>query len=237
MIEQGLVTVNGRLATLGDKADPYQDDIRVNGSRLPRPERLRYIMVNKPRGVLSTVKRQEQIDRPTVLELVDVEERVYPVGRLDLNSEGLLLLTNDGELTNQITHPRYGHQKTYKVLVDGRLNDAKLAAWRRGMTLPDGFETAPANVRILESDRDGTWLRVVMREGHKRQIRTIAEMLGHPVRRLIRTHIGGLELGDLPPGQWRELSDEELAALRVKTSLDETRGRRRPGKPSNRRKR
>lgn len=221
MIEQGRVTVNGKVAGLGDKANPHEDDIRVDGKSLPKPERLRYIMLNKPRGVLSTVKRQEQMDRPTVVELVDIEERVYPAGRLDLNSEGLVLLTNDGDLTNRITHPRYGHEKTYKVKVKGRLSEDKLAAWRHGVTLPDGFQTAPAFVKITEATRHHTWLRIVMREGHKRQIRDIADVLGHPVERLIRTHIGAVEMGDLPPGQWRELTRDEIEALKTKTGVDD----------------
>jgi 23S rRNA pseudouridine2605 synthase len=221
LIEQGRVSVNGKLATLGDKADPYEDDVRVDGKPLPKPERLRYIMLNKPRGVLSTVKRQEQLDRPTVVEMVDIEERVYPAGRLDLNSEGLVLLTNDGDLTNRITHPRYGHEKTYKVKIQGRLSEDKLAAWRRGVTLPDGFQTAPTFVKVTETSRHHSWLRIVMREGHKRQIREIGDLLGHSVQRLIRTHIGAVEMGDLPPGHWRDLTKDEIEALQTKTGVDE----------------
>lgn len=231
MIEQGRVTVNGKLATLGDKANPYDDDVRVDGKPLPKPERLRYIMLNKPRGVLSTVKRQEQMDRPTVVEMVDIEERVYPAGRLDLNSEGFVLLTNDGDLTNRITHPRYGHEKTYKVKVGGRINEEKVAAWRHGVTLSDGFKTAPAFVKITDTARRYTWLRIVMREGHKRQIREIGDVLGHPVQRLIRTHIGAVEMGDLPPGHWRDLTNDEIEALKTKTGVDEPR----KSKPKSRR--
>lgn len=213
-IEQGRVTLNGNVATLGDKADLSKDSVFVDGSPLPRKERYRYIMMYKQRGVLSAVQRQNQLDRPTVLEMIEIDERVYPVGRLDLNSEGLILLTNDGELTNRITHPRYGHEKTYKVLVDGIMSEEKLEQWRHGMLLPDGFKTSPCHVKVLESSRQGTWVRVVMGEGHKRQIRTICDLLGNRVQRLIRTHIGGLEIGELLPGQWRELTSEEVEALK-----------------------
>lgn len=216
MIEQGLVTVDGKIAKLGDKVDPFEVEIRVEGKPLPKPERYRYVMLHKPRGILSTVKRQAQVpDRPTVIEMVNIEERVYPVGRLDLNSEGLILLTNDGALTNRITHPRYGHEKTYKVQVAGEISDAKIQSWRNGrVTLEDGFQPAPCVIKVLERTRRYTWLRVVLGEGHKRQIRDIADKLDHPVMRLVRTHIGSVALGDLLPGHWRELTPAEIEALK-----------------------
>jgi 23S rRNA pseudouridine2605 synthase len=214
MIKQGRVKINGDVATLGQKADLQKDEIRVDGRVLPRPERLHYYIVHKPRGYISSTVEDEQIFVPTVLELVKSDVRLYPVGRLDVNSEGLVLLTNDGDLTNRITHPRYGHEKTYKVLLEGRVNEEKLNTWRSGVTLPDGFRAGPVKVKTIESDRDGTWVRVVMREGHKRQIRETAEVLGHTVKRIIRTHIGPLALGDLPPGKSRELTHEEVAVLK-----------------------
>ena len=216
LIEQGLVTVDGKIAKLGDKADPFEVEIRVEGKPLPKRERYRYIMLHKPRGVLSTVKRQDQVpDRPTVVEMVNIEERVYPVGRLDLNSEGLILMTNDGDLTNRITHPRYGHEKTYKIQVAGEISDAKLQSWRKGhITLEDGFKPAPCVIKVLERTRRHTWLRVVLREGHKRQLRDIGDKLDHPVMRLIRTHVGSVALGDLLPGHWRELTSAEIEALK-----------------------
>ena len=223
MIIQGRVLVNGTVATLGQKADPATDVIKVDGKALPRPERQRYIIVHKPRGYISSTVEDEQIDVPTVLELVTSDVRLYPVGRLDVNSEGLVLLTNDGDLTNRLTHPRYGHEKTYKVLLEGRVNDEKLNHWRSGMTLPDGFRTGPAKVILLESSRDGTWVRVVLREGHKRQIREIADLLGHPAKRIIRTHIGSLALGDLPPAKWRELTHDEVKALRDNAGIGKQR--------------
>lgn len=223
MIIQGRVSVNGTVATLGQKADPETDVIKVDGKALPRPEKHRYVIVHKPRGYISSTVEDEQIYVPTVLELVNSDVRLYPVGRLDVNSEGLVLLTNDGELTNRLTHPRYGHEKTYKVLLEGHVNDEKLNRWRSGMTLLDGFRTGPAKVILLEGSRDGTWVRVVLREGHKRQIREIADLLGHPVKRIIRTHIGSLALGDLPPGKWRELTHDEVKALRDNAGIGKQR--------------
>lgn len=237
MVKEGRVKINGNIATLGQKADPQKDEIRVNGRPLPRLERLHYYIVHKPRGYISSTVEDEQIFVPTVLELVKSEVRLYPVGRLDVNSEGLVLLTNDGDLTNRITHPRYGHEKTYKVLLEGRVNEEKLNTWRSGVMLPDGFRAGPVKVKTIESDRDGTWVRVVMREGHKRQIRETAEVLGHTVKRIIRTHIGPLALGDLPPGKSRELTHEEVAVL--KDVMGAGKRRRLPqqgasGKPSRR---
>jgi 23S rRNA pseudouridine2605 synthase len=237
-IEQGRVTVNGKVATLGDKADALEDTIKVDRRTLPKPERHRYIMLNKPRGVLSTVKRQAQMeDRPTVVEMVDVDERLYPVGRLDLNSEGLVLMTNDGDLTNYITHPRYGHEKTYKVALDGLVPENKLDLWRRGVTLPDGFQTSPCSVKILEATRRETWIRIVMSEGHKRQIRETADVLGLRIKRLIRTHIGPLELGDLPPGQWRDLTPEEVKALQPDATASDRKLSKKTSKRKHRSKR
>lgn len=215
LIEEGRVTVNGQRAELGQKANPATDDIRVDGKALPKAERLRYILVHKPRGVLSTVKRQPQTDRPIITDLVNTDERLYPVGRLDLNSEGLVLMTNDGELTNQITHPRYGHKKTYKVQMGGNVRDNHIQMWERGVQLPDGYQTAPCSIKVLQRIRNSTWLRIIIGEGHKRQIRSMAEMFKYPVIRLMRTHIGPLELGDLPPGHWRELNSDEVKALKV----------------------
>ena len=214
LIEQGRVTVNGQIAKLGQKADPTEDAIKVNGRLLTKLEPLVYYVVHKPRGVLSAAEPQIQSDLPIVTNMVKSDLRLYPVGRLDVNSEGLILLTNDGDLTNKITHPRYGHKKTYKVHVEGVMDERKLGRWRNGLRLPDGFRTSPCTVQILEQGRRDMWLRVVMGEGHKRQIRDTVEVLEHRVLRLIRTHIGPLELGNLPPGQARELSRTEVASLK-----------------------
>ena len=212
LIEAGLVTVNGKIATIGDKADPASDDIRVEGKRLHAPEKMRYLIMNKGRGIVSTTDDPE--GRKTIIDLLgkSVTERVYPVGRLDIDSEGLVLLTNDGDLTHHITHPRFGCEKTYKVLVEGSPSEQTLNKWRRGITLEDG-KTAPCKIKVLSPERGKTWLRIVMGEGKKRQIRRVAEQLGHPVLRLTRTHIGPVALGNLKSGQTRELSPAEVKSL------------------------
>lgn len=210
----GRVRVNGKTAELGQKADPAIDHITLDGKPLPKLERLVYIALNKPRFVLSTVEREEGDTRETVIDLVEVRERIYPVGRLDLESEGLILLTNDGELANRLTHPRYGHQKEYRVLVARRPDEEQLSAWRRGVVLEDGYKTAPADVRVAEAQGKGAWLRVVMGEGRKRQIREIGALLGLPIVRIVRVRIGSLRLGSLKPREWRFLREEEVEALR-----------------------
>jgi len=167
-----------------------------------------YIALNKPEGVLSSLRSQG--GKPTVRDLVKTKERIYPVGRLDVDSEGLILLTNDGELTDLLTHPRYGHEKEYRVLLNRKPEETQLDAWRKGMVLPDGSKSLPAKCWLEDDQGQTPWLRVVMRQGRKRQIREIARALGLHVRKLIRVRIGGLHLGDLQPGQYRELSQNEL---------------------------
>ncbi len=213
LIAQGRVTVNGRVAKLGDKADPEKDDIRVDGQRIQPPEPPVYIALYKPRWVLSTMK-PDRSEHKTLLDLVPVPYRLFPVGRLDLESEGLMLLTNDGELANRLTHPRYGHEKEYRVLVAKRPDEKQLAAWRHGIVLSDGTRTRPAEVRVEETVGKGAWLRVILREGRKRQIREMAALTGLPVVRLIRVRIGPLRLHNLKPGEWRYLTEQEIAALK-----------------------
>ncbi len=213
-IVAGRVRVNGKVAELGQKADPAIDHVTLDGKPLPKIEKLVYIALNKPRFVLSTVEREEGDKRETVIDLVDVRERIYPVGRLDLESEGLILLTNDGDLANRLTHPRYGHEKEYRVLVARRPDEEQLSAWRRGVVLDDGYKTAPAQVAIAESQGKGAWLRVVMGEGRKRQIREIGALLGLPIVRIVRVRIGSLRLGNLKPRAWRFLREEEVETLR-----------------------
>jgi pseudouridine synthase len=214
LIEKGLVTVNGKTANLGDKADPEKDDIRVAGRRLKIQDQPRYILLNKKRGVVSTVSDPE--GRPTVVDAISskFKERVYPVGRLDYDSDGLIILTNDGDLTNRLTHPRYGCEKTYKVLVEGIPSEAILDRWRQGGLMLDTEKTAPCRIKILGTQDGNTWLRIIMREGKNRQIRRIAEMLGFPVLKLTRTHIGSIEIGALKPGQFRELTPLEVRSLK-----------------------
>jgi 23S rRNA pseudouridine2605 synthase len=173
---------------------------------------LKYIAVYKPRGVISAASSPE--GRQTVRDLVKESGRLYPVGRLDADSEGLILLTNDGELTNRLTHPRYGHQKEYKVLVAVHPEEKQLETWRRGVVLEDGYRTAPAKVWMESYKGKGAWLRVIMGEGRKRQIREITKRIGLPVVKIIRVRIGSLHVGSLKPGKSRPLSKKEIDSLK-----------------------
>ena len=215
VIAAGRVKVNGRLAKLGDKADPAVDQIEVDGHALRLPsEKNIYIMLNKPRGVISSLEDELDQNRETVRDLVPVSGHIYPVGRLDKQSEGLMLMTNDGKLANRLTHPRYQHEKVYRVDLEGRMPDWALDQWRRGVTL-DGKITAPAPIEVLERHQEKTQLRIILREGRKRQIRRVAARFGHPVRKLVRERIGPITLGDLPLGKWRYLNKEEIKALKT----------------------
>jgi 23S rRNA pseudouridine2605 synthase len=214
LIVAGRVSVNGQIAGLGSKADPKKDRILVDRQPIKAPEELEYIALYKPRGVVSAVTSPDP--RPTVRSLVPLPGTLYPVGRLDVDSEGLILLTNDGELANRLTHPRYGHEKEYRVLVARHPDAEQLATWRRGVVLEEGTRTAPADVRVETTKGKGTWLRIVMQEGRKRQIREIGSLLGLPVVKIIRVRIGSLHLGLLKAGQWRRLTAEEVRALRAK---------------------
>jgi pseudouridine synthase len=211
LIRQGRVTVNGRVVTkLGTRVNPARDEIQVDGQRIEAaPSRL-YIMLNKPRGVLSTM--EDDRGRRALGDLVMAPVRLYPVGRLDAGSEGLILLTDDGELANLLTHPRYQHEKEYRVLVNGHPSDKTQGAWRRGILL-DGKPTAPAQVDVVRKEKHATLLRIVVREGRKRQIRRVAAQLGHPVRELTRVRLGPLRLGTLGVGQWRHLTSKEVRSL------------------------
>lgn len=224
-IEAGRVRVNGQIASLGQKADPATDTISVDGKPIARPESLTYVALYKPRNVLSTVVKERGDDRKTVRDLVDLPGHLYPVGRLDFESEGLVLMTNDGDLTNRLTHPRYGHEKEYRVLLARRPDQDQLEAWRRGVVLEDGYKTAPVEVRFEAAQGKGGLVRVVMGEGRKRQIRETCKQLGLPVVRIIRLRIGELRIGTLKAGQWRLLTADEVEALK---------GRRSTMKPVNR---
>lgn len=213
MIRAGRVTVDGRIAQLGEKADPAVQDVRVDGRRLAATPNYVYILLYKPRGVVSANKREAHEKRPLVRSLIPHEGHLFTVGRLDADSEGLILLTNDGTLADRLMHPKYGHAKTYEVLVEGQPDRATLDKWRQGVPLGDEV-SAPAKVRVLEEKPNETWIQVIMREGRKRQIRRIASQLGHPVKRLIRTQIEMLTIGRLQPGEWRELSPREIRKLK-----------------------
>lgn len=212
-ITQGRVRVNGEIAHLGDKADPETDEITVDGTPLKfDPQKRIYIAFNKPKQVLSTDKPHRGDTRETVTGLIGLDEHLFSIGRLDADSEGLMVMTNDGALAQRLSHPRYRHTKTYRVEVLGLPTVETLDKWRQGITLEDGT-TAPCFVEIVKGSAKGSTLRIVMTEGKKRQIRRVASLLGHPVRRLIRTHIGMLPLGNLESGKWRDLSPKEVMAL------------------------
>jgi 23S rRNA pseudouridine2605 synthase len=205
--------VNGVKASLGTKADATKDTIMVDQQILPKvqPQQV-YIALHKPRGILSDVDPNDS--RPTVMDLVPKFGHLFAVGRLDLDSEGLILLTNDGELANRLTHPRYGHEKEYRVYVGNRPDEEQLSIWRRGVVLADGHKTLPAQVTVESVVGEHTWLRVIMKEGRKRQIREVGSTIGVPVLRIMRVRIGTLELGSLKPREWRELRSEEIKSLK-----------------------
>ena len=209
-LEAGRVTVNGRAARVGDKADPERDDVRLDGAPLQRQARSVCILLNKPRGYVTTLS--DERGRPTVAELVrGVPERVYPVGRLDMDSEGLLLLTNDGALTQRLLHPSFRIDKTYEVDVSGFQPDS--AAVLSAVRELDGEPVSPAQVTVLSRSGERARLSVVIHEGKNRQIRRMCAQCGLTVRRLRRVQEHTLTLGSLPPGKWRYLTREELDAL------------------------
>lgn len=224
-ITAGRVRVNGKIAELGQKADPLVDSISVDGKPIAAAEALVYIVLHKPRNVLSTVEAEAGDGRQTVRDLVDVPGHIHPVGRLDFESEGLVLMTNDGDLTNRLTHPRFGHQKEYRVLLAKRPDYEQLDTWKRGVVLEDGQKTAPVDVRFEEAQGKGAWVRVVMQEGRKRQIRETCKQLGLPVVRIVRIRIGTLRLGGLKPRQWRYLTTAEVNELKTGES-EKNRNRR-----------
>jgi 23S rRNA pseudouridine2605 synthase len=206
LIADGRVTVNGAVATLGMRADPDVDAIEVDGARIGVREGLVHYLLNKPAGVVTTASDPQ--DRPTVVGLVPAEPRVYPVGRLDADTEGLLVLTNDGELAHRLTHPSFGVDKEYLADVTGAPSRGALRRLREGVELEDG-RTAPARVSLVG---DHT-LRITIHEGRNRQVRRMCEAVGHPVRRLVRVRIGPLVDRRLPPGEWRSLTQAEVRAL------------------------
>ena len=211
-IEAGRVNVDGQVSTLGDQADPDSQVIQVDGRPLcPRREPT-VLLINKPVGVISTCR--DPRGRSTVLDLLprQLRQGLHPVGRLDAASRGALLLTDQGELTLRLTHPRFDHAKTYRVWVEGTPLDTSVQRWRRGVSL-DGTRTRSAEVRVLQHRSDRTLLEVVLLEGRNRQIRRVAELLGHPVVDLQRVAISGLRLGALPEGRWRRLSRGEWHPL------------------------
>jgi len=234
LIAEGRVVVNGEVVQIaGTRVDPDVDEIVVDGNPLGARQPRTYIMFHKPVGVVSTTEDPQ--GRPTVIEMVEVPQRLHLVGRLDFASEGLILLTDDGNITQSLTHPSNQVEKEYRVLLDATPNADDLREWRNGVQLAavedetgdnDNYDideaaaideptitTAPAWVEILEPTDAGTWVKVVLHEGRKRQIRRVAQALGYNVLRLIRMREGPIQLGDLPAGAWRALSDEEVTKL------------------------
>lgn len=212
LIRQGRVTVNGETASLGRSVEPEQDRVELDGKPVQKEQRRTVILLYKPRGVVSTSSDPE--GRRTVQDYFrEIPERLYNVGRLDLNSEGLLLMTNDGALANRLTHPRYGVGKTYYAVCDGRLTASEAARLTNGVELEDGV-TAPARVDAVRTTQRGdTSFLITIHEGRNRQIRRMLEAVGHRTLRLKRERFGPLSLGTLAPGEWRKLSDEEIKKL------------------------
>jgi 23S rRNA pseudouridine2605 synthase len=219
LIAQGRVRVNGEVATLGTRADPENDAIEVDGARIGVAQGLVHYLLNKPAGVVTTASDPQR--RPTVVGLVPADPRVYPIGRLDADTEGLLLLTNDGELAHRLTHPSFGVDKEYLAGVDGRPTRGALRRLREGVELEDG-PTAPAKVSLV-GDR---LLRITIHEGRKRQVRRMCEAVGLPVRRLVRVRIGPIADRRLAPGEWRALEPDEVRALERAAALPSSGQRR-----------
>ena len=214
LIEKGAVLVNGNRAKLGDKADPSKDKITVAGREIKIQSNAKkyYIMLHKPRGYITTVS--DEGGRKCVTELVEeVPARLFHVGRLDRESEGLLLMTNDGDFANMITHPSTHFAKTYKVTVRPRVTEEQLTKLTTGVIV-DGRESQPAAIRVIKSEQDRTVLEIVLEEGRNRQIRKMCEAVGLEVARLKRTAIGPVKLGMLQPGKWRELTNEEMRMIK-----------------------
>lgn len=207
MVEKGEVTVNGSVAKVGQVIESDTAKVEVAGKPVTIDQVLVYYLLNKPRGVVSAVTDPD--GRRTVTSLVPGGHRLYPVGRLDYDSEGLMLLTNDGDLAYKLTHPKFEINKTYHVLVKGVMNEKSIGYLESGVTI-EGKKTAPAEVEIAEAQPNNTWIDITIHEGRNRQIRKMCEAVGYPVMRLIRTHLGPWELGDLPVGKYRTLAASEV---------------------------
>jgi 16S rRNA pseudouridine516 synthase len=211
LIRQGRVRVNGRPAQLGERVDPRRDSIEVDGRPLAGAAAPLTLLLHKPVGVVSTCRDPQ--GRPTVLDLLPPSLRrgsgLHPVGRLDADSRGALLLSNDGALTLRLTHPRFGHRRTYRVWVEGHPSTSSLERWAAGLPL-EGVPSQPVDLRVVARRPAATRLELVMREGRNRQIRRTAALLGHPVQDLLRVAIGPLRLADLPEGHWRQVNAVDL---------------------------
>ena len=212
LIKQGRVTLNGRKATLGEKADPLSDHILVDGKDLPKKLGHKVFLLNKPYGVISSCK--DNHGRTTILNFIPshLRQGLHPVGRLDFDSRGAILLTNNGELTLKLTHPKFSHTKTYLVWVSGQPSQAILDNWRKGILL-DGKMTLPAKIEVMDRINNKSLIKVILKEGRNRQIRRIANFIGHPVQDLQRISISNISLNGLREGNWRELKINEWISI------------------------
>jgi len=210
LIRQGRVTIDGRVAVLGDRGDAESVVVAIDGVPIPTRAGLVYVLLNKPEGVISTASDPQ--GRQTVVDLVDAGTRLYPVGRLDAGSSGLLLMTNDGTLANLVTHPRYGVEKTYVALVRGVPGKEAIRALLAGVVLEDGTARA-ARARLVAGHKDRAQLELVMTEGRKREVRRMLEAVGYPVLALVRVAIGPVADPELAAGSWRRLTIKEVSAL------------------------
>lgn len=221
MIANGMVKVNGRIATIGDKINPARDKVSVKGKKLTSGSKTQryYIMLNKPRGYVTTMS--DEMGRKCVAELVsEIPARIYPVGRLDRDSEGLLLMTNDGEFANKVTHPSKHVYKVYRVTVRPAVTEDQLVELSSGMVI-DGRKTAPAEIHVIQRQEGRCVLEFIIREGKNRQIRKMCEQVGLEVPRLKRIAIGQVKLGGLKSGAWRELTKDEVHRLQANTNTTE----------------
>lgn len=218
MIESGIVKVNGKVASIGDKVDSKRDTVTVRGKKVVKQKNNVYIMLNKPRGFITTMN--DEMDRKCVAMLVEnAPARVYPVGRLDRESEGLLLFTNDGEFANALTHPSKHVSKTYKVTVRPPVSEEQLTKIATGIVIDDR-KTAPADVRVVLQEENRVVLEIVLYEGRNRQIRKMCEEIGLEVARLRRIAVGSVKLGMLKQGDWRELTEEEVRKLKLAAGME-----------------
>lgn len=218
LIEQGKVKVNGRLATIGDKIDPKKDTVTVSGKKIVKTKTFTYVVLHKPRGFITTMN--DEMDRKCVAELIkDVPGRVYPVGRLDRDSEGMLLFTNDGAFANAMTHPTKHVPKTYRVTVRPSITEDQITALTQGVIIDDR-KTAPAEVHVVTKEEGRVVLEIILYEGRNRQIRKMCEEVGLEVARLKRTAIGSIKLGMLKQGAWRNLTDDEVRKLMIAAGLE-----------------
>ena len=218
LIDQGKVKVNGRVAMIGDKIDPKKDTVTVSGKKIVKTKTFTYVVLHKPRGFITTMSDEK--DRKCVAELIkDVDGRVYPVGRLDKDSEGMLLFTNDGAFANAMTHPTKHVPKTYRVTVRPSISEEQITALTQGVIIEDR-KTAPAEVRVITKEEGRVVLEIILYEGRNRQIRKMCEEVGLEVARLKRTQIGSIKLGMLKQGAWRHLTEDEVRKLMIAAGLE-----------------